>query len=159
MTPKELVARLLRSGLCSPTALAGCTEIELDDIEAHVGVRLPEQYKEVMRTIGRSAGDFNSDVDMYYPKVLTLNSRAIRVLSRYEMLLPDRSFVFAICDGGEFLYFHNWRDNSDPPVLHWTPEESESFELVYGSIWEFIEEQLENHERQLSGGFPTSSEY
>jgi len=149
MNSQELTARLLCSGLCSPTAISGCSETELDEIETHLGVRLPEQYKEVMRTIGKCAGDFNSDIDMYYPTVLTLNSLAVTILSDYKMQLPDRSFVFASRYGGEYLFFQDWQDNPDPPVFYWTSEVPESFDVVYKSIWEYIEDHLETHERQL----------
>jgi hypothetical protein len=44
--------------------------------------------------MGRGAGDFMSDIDMFYPKVITLTDR-MRPLLKDRIHLPDDAYVFA----------------------------------------------------------------
>ena len=148
LTPSDLKDRLIRSGLCPADKLRGCSDKELMKIEEHIGCRLPQSYKDVTRVIGRGAGDFISDVEMYYPAVVTLTEQDRELLAE-SVDLPDDAFVFADRDGEQLLFFHTATDSDDPPIYRWHDGEPRRFRKVFKSIWDFIEEELVAHESLL----------
>jgi hypothetical protein len=149
LTPEILRERLISSGLCEPAQLRGCSEKDLETVEKHMGTRLPEEYKKVLRVLGKGAGDFCSDVKMYYPDIITLTDRARRLLSDYGTTLPETAFVFASRDGEQMLLFHVGDNDADPEIYRWSDEKPTAFRKVFKSIWGFIEEQLDSHEMML----------
>src|SRR5262245_33961734 len=136
LTPQELTERLIQSGLCPPDKLRGCSDQDLRRIEEHIGCRLPGEYKKLMEVLGRGAGDFMSDLGMFYPRVVTLTQR-IRKLVSDSMELPDDAYVFVNRYGEQSLFFHTG-SNDDPPIYRWHDEEPKRFRRVFKSIWEFI---------------------
>jgi hypothetical protein len=130
--------------------LRGCSDKDLKRIEDHVGHRLPEEYKNVMRVIGREAGDFMSDLEMFYPEVVTLTDR-IRKLLTETVKLPDDAFVFVNRYGEQILFFHVSATGDDLPIYRWHNWQPHRFRKVFKSIWDFIEEELSGHEKMLRG--------
>src|SRR5262245_25717230 len=137
LTPKELTRRLIQSGLCAPVKLRGCSDNDLSRIEKHFGCRLPTEYKKLMEVLGRVAGEFMSDLEMFYPRVITLTDR-MRELVADSLKLPDDAFVFANRYGEQFLFFHTGGAD-DPPIYRWHDEEPERVRRVFKSLWRFIE--------------------
>lgn len=147
LSPEELRNRLMSSGLCKPGELRGCSDKELNRLESRIGRVLPAEYRKLMRVMGKGAGDFLSDLEMYYPKVLTLTDR-MRLLVAEWIILPEDAVVVADRDGEQMVFFHAG-EGDDPAVYRWHDEEPKRFRKVYKSIWDFIEEELVGHEQLL----------
>jgi len=148
LTPEELKERIILAGLCEPHKLRGCSEKDLGRIERHIGHELPGEYKRLLCAIGRYAGEFNSDVDMFYPKLVTLTER-IRIQINEWIELPANAFIFASRYGEQVLFFHLEAGNDDPPVYRWHDESPKRFRKIFKSIWGYIEEELKGHEYVL----------
>ena len=142
----QLRERLLKSGLCTPATLIGCHESDLLRIEDHIGHRLPTAYKDVMRVLGRGAGDFESDVDMFYPSVVTMTDGIREELEECEQELPKDAFVFAQRLGTQFLFF-SLNNGPAPPIFRCEDDDPNASPKVCDSIWEFIRIELEGHEQ------------
>lgn len=140
MPPERLRERLLRANLCTNETLVGCSDADLAETERTAGCELPEDYKEVMRVIGRGAGDFESDVEMFYPTVVDLTERA-RNLEAGAIELPDDAFVFAQCYWEQVLYLRLGTPES--PVYRWRDGEVQK---VFESYGDFIAVELAGHE-------------
>jgi hypothetical protein len=145
LTGESLKRRLLESGACSSDEICGCSEKEFHEIEMKAYGPLPKAYKEVMLVIGKGAGEFISDVDMFYPDVITLTEETREYLLDYEVELPEDAFVFADRDGEQILFFRLQQSTEDRPVYKWSNEDPEEFKIVLPSIWNFIEEELSTY--------------
>jgi hypothetical protein len=148
-TVDELTRRLIQSGLCPPDKLIGCTDRELRQIEATIGRALPLEYRAIMGAIGRGAGDFSSDVLMFYPQVLTNTVQMKEIIESYKVKLPDSAYVFAQRYGEQCLFFQLDGTDPDPPVNRWSDDRPKRFKKVFDSVWDFIEEDLSAHEQLL----------
>ena len=81
----ERAARdIVRAGLCTADAVAGCTAMELREIEAHAGGPLPAAYRAFLERMGRSAGRFMRGSDFLYPTLITLRDQAEALLRDCE---------------------------------------------------------------------------
>jgi hypothetical protein len=149
MTRENLTSRLLQSGLCSPSSLRGCTAKEIRAIETSFGRALPGEYKKLLGIMGKGAGDFISDVTMYFPAIVKLTDKSRELLREVDVDLPPDAFVFASRYGEQLLFFHVKPDDDDPPIYRWHDERPKVFKKVFTSIWAFIEEELTSHEYML----------
>ena len=145
LSPKELCDRLVSNNISEREQIRGCTKKEISEIEKHIGKKLPKQYTIFLETIGRCAGMFMIDVEIFYPKMITLTDR-IKKLVGTSLKLPEDSFVFASRYGEQFLYFEI-DSNPNPPIYRWSNDEPKSVKKVFKSIWDFVEEELESHEQ------------
>lgn len=116
-------------------------------MERKVGLKLPDAYKQFMSVIGKSAGNFMTDLQVFYPKVLQCTEEMSEILmSNFGVSLPDNAFVFADRFGEQMLFFHITEGNDDPPIFAWSDEDPEVFEKVCNSLSEFFEAELAAHE-------------
>lgn len=147
MNSTVLRHRLLTSGLADPASIHGCSPGDLHQIEVVAQRPLPSSYADFMTNFGRGAGRFLRDVDIFYPKVLTLKPVAIEILQDYEELhlsLPPSAFVFAVRNREQFMCFSDI--TVDPPV-HFYMSGDPAISTVAETFWEFIECELEQCER------------
>jgi SMI1 / KNR4 family (SUKH-1) len=153
LTAIDLQIRVIQSGLCAPENLKGCTPKELHIIEEQVGHVLPKSYKEVMKIIGKGAGDFMSDLEMFYPQVIELTEK-MRALIAVSLELPTDAYVFANRYGEQVLFFRLEGNSGDqePVIYKWHDDEPDQITQVYDSFWDFIEEELQAHEGMLNEG-------
>lgn len=149
LTSDELRKRLIQSELCKPNELRGCSEKQLQRIEHRLGHLLPQEYKKLMRVIGRGAGIFMSDLDVFYPGVVTLTKR-IRQLLAETIELPKDAYVVASRYGEQVLFIDLGSKSKDPPVYKWHVEQPRRYRKVFSSIWDFIEEELASHETMFT---------
>jgi hypothetical protein len=149
LTAAVLQDRLISSGLCEAHKLRGCSEKDLQRIEKHVGQALPKAYKDLMRVMGRHAGDFMSDIDMYYPGVVKLTDRTRPLVAEEGVELPDDAYVFASRYGEQVFFFRLGTGKDDPEIYKWDWERPKAFRRIFKSIWGLIEEDLEAHEQLL----------
>lgn len=144
MNSEQFRERLLNADVCSADDLKGCSPAEFACLEGWLGFKLPVSYEEDMKIIGHGAGDFMSDVKMFFPDVLTLTEDS-RALISDQIRLPDDAFVFASRYGDQLL-FHRLQEKmqgTDPPIYKWDSEEPNSFARTDGSIWQFLEDELD----------------
>lgn len=154
LTCDILYDRLIKSGLATEDSIIGCTELELGQIIKCSKRVLPSDYLDFMRRFGRKAGRFLSDIDMFYPSVLTLRSTAVEILmngSDRLLTLPDDAFVFSVRYGEQFMCFSGTTD--DAVILSYMFGD-ESFGNVGNSLRGFLLRELEYAEwgyKQIKG--------
>ena len=85
MNVNELATRLLRSGLCVPSRLIGCTNLELADIEHHIGHRLPAAYKALMDS---AFGAPKQEIEQTNKTIILTDE-----LDEPEMIPPDGNMI------------------------------------------------------------------
>jgi len=148
LTPNELRERLFASGLAHEESLRGCTDKDIREIENILDHPLPPPYVQFLKTAGREAGDFMSDLSVFYPEVLSNTDSMRNHIREFGGELPPNAFV--ICDrfGEQLLYFLVGKSN-DPPIFRWCNEEPTKFTRVCDCFWDWIEEELNGHEYML----------
>lgn len=153
---KILVERLLAAGIAKPGQINPCTSEDLHDIARHCPGTLPGAYLDFLSAVGRGAGEFMYDVDIYYPKMIGLNDEASSLLESYEsgrLALPSDAFVFSDRYGEQFVFFHADGQN-DNPRLYFYYEGDGKFRDV-GLFWDFIEGELRASE-EFRKNYPNS---
>lgn len=144
--PEQLLERLIRAELCPPDEIRGCTQKQLRQIEKCAAAPLPADYLETLSLIGCAAGHFMSDLDFFYPAMLSLTERT-RELIAESISLPEDAFVFADRYGEQILFFR-LAEKRKGAVYKWSDEEPEPFLKVFNSFREFLEAELTAHEMQ-----------
>lgn len=69
---EQLLERLIQAELCPPDEIRGCSQKQLRQIEKCAAAPLPADYLETLSLIGCHAGHFMSDLDFFYPAMLSL---------------------------------------------------------------------------------------
>jgi SMI1 / KNR4 family (SUKH-1) len=143
LTPEILTERLTSAGIALLREIFPCSEDDIQLLEKEAGYRLPRSYRAFLEIAGRGAGDFMSDLTVYYPKIRGLTNR-IRIKLDTILNLPPSTFVFMDRMGETFCYFE-LSASDDPPVYYWS-EKTESVQKAFDSIWGFIESELQSAE-------------
>ena len=149
-----LVQRLLAAGSAKPDQIIPCTEEDLREIAHQAPGPLPMAYLEFLYAIGRGAGRFLSDQDIYYPKMLGLNNKAkdlLRICEEGGLTLPADAFVFSVRCFEQFLFFHADGRSDNPTISHYLAEEGHF--RTAGTFWNFVEEELQISEEAARSGF------
>ena len=155
LTPNALVDRLLASQIATRDNIVGCTDDDIRQLECATQCQLPGAYLRFLRSIGRGAGCFLRDINIYYPTVLTLNVEARSILDNWEegrLVLPANAVVFSIRQGEQFMFFIADGNHDDPPIFHYMEDRGE-FRKIAESLWDVIEHELELTE-QVKQEFP-----
>jgi hypothetical protein len=142
---RTLRQRLLALGVADPNTIVGCTESDIQGLEAIANLQLPPAYTAFLKVAGRSAGRFMPDVDIYFDKIAKLNSTATDILEDWEegkLHLPTKAFVFAMRYGEQFMFFVADGKLDDPPIYHYF-EGHGNFEKIGDSVWDVIEGELD----------------
>lgn len=143
LTPEALLKRLTDIEI-RPHQIVGCTEREVEHVCFTAGLPLPASYRTLLRTIGKGAGWFMRDIDMFYPKMIGLNAEAVDLLNNWEkgqLLLPNHAFVFGIRCWEQFTFFIADEGLDDPPIFYYY-EGDHQFTRVADSLWDLIECEL-----------------
>ena len=141
---EQAVQRIGSSGLAVVNTLEGCTNEESGQLEAEIGTTLPQAYKAFLSLCGKGAGKFLVGTDWTYPKLLEVKPAAIELLrsSRVAASLPPTSFVFAMHQGYQFLYF-DCDVGHDPPVYLFL-EGEDSPRQVFGSFTQWLSQCVDD---------------
>lgn len=116
MNPAELLAKtIVDVGWAKPSELAGCSNAEISTLENRRALQLPESYKQFLRVIGHGAGQFNSDAFWTYDTLEDAQTRAIEMLHKNNISVPETLFAFDTGDGN-FLFFET-AEGDDPSVM------------------------------------------
>ncbi|HLN26949.1 MAG TPA: SMI1/KNR4 family protein [Gemmataceae bacterium] len=147
LTAEKLVERLLAACIAKQEQILPCTEDDLRDVARHAPGPLPVAYLDFLYAVGRGAGWFLQDVDIYYPKMLNLNEQARDILDNWEkgrLELPADGFVFSMRNGEQFMFFRANEQSDNPDVYHYF-EGRGRFRQV-GPFWSFLESELREAE-------------
>ncbi len=148
LTSQQLVDRLIASGIARPDEIMGCSEEDLRIVGQRAPGPLPFPYLDFLYAIGRGAGRFLSEQDVFYPHLLDLNAQAKDILDNWEdgkLQLPTKAFVVSMRYGDQFLFF-DLDGKSDSSELHHYFLEQGFFRHV-GTFWDWIEEELQLAEK------------
>jgi len=140
----ELVSRLIRCGV-SPLEIEGCSDADIERLQAAAGAPLPESYVEFLRLVGRGAGEFMSDLTAFYPAILSLTGQRRRALARYAVL-PDDAFVIADRYGDQAVFIRLSEGPADSHVYYWNGERPRRVKKAFRSVWGFVEAELKGYE-------------
>ena len=108
LNPESLYERLIASGIATPNSICGCSATEIRLIEKQLGLPLPCTYVNFLRVVGKQAGSFMRDIDIFYPRMLQLRQKAEEILENWEegkLSLPTDALVFAMRMGEQFRHF------------------------------------------------------
>jgi hypothetical protein len=95
--------------------------------------------------MGRGAGEFMSDLNAFYPSLLTLTAARKRALHEYAVL-PDDAFVIADRYGEQTMFIRLSEATADAPVYYWNSESPRRTKKAFRSIWSFVEDELSGFE-------------
>jgi hypothetical protein len=116
---RTIIQMLIDGRVATEGDIRGCSDEEIERLETHYNVRLPQSYRDFLHAMGHRAGEFFGDniEDIYYDRVFGLRERAEEVLEDNDepFRLPEDAFVFAMHEGYIFLYFRISKGD-DPPV-------------------------------------------
>jgi hypothetical protein len=141
---REIFSELEQKGVISVESTLGCSEDEILAVERHFNCILPLAYREFLVVAGKSAGKLFCGTDIFYPRVLQLQSEAKELLIELGApdLLPNNAKVFCMHQGYEINYFLPVSD--DPPVFQYFEGQSEVSQ-PWKSFSEFLRLSVEGH--------------
>ena len=152
LTGDKLVERLLAAGIAKAEEIIGCTEQDLRDIAQHAPGPLPFAYLDFLHVVGRGAGHFLPEQDVYFPKMLRLTEEAKAILDNWEkglLLLPVDAFVCTMRYGDQFLFFHADGKSENPQLHHYLIGQGH-FRPV-ATFWGWVDEELQLTEQFYHG--------
>ena len=116
--------RLIAAGLAVSDTVRGCSEKEIAQLEADTCRPLPPAYRDFLSELGQSAGEFLRGTNWTYAELRALQVPAVQLLKsgNEQAVLPANSFVFAMHQGYQFLYFLTVNMDNDPPVFYYTED-------------------------------------
>jgi hypothetical protein len=109
------------------------------------GAPLPPDDIEVLQQIGCGAGEFMSDLNAFYPSLLTLTATRRKAMAEYEVLTDD-AFVIADRYGNQTLFVRLSEGSAKTPVYYWSAERPRKTKQAFKSVWEFIKDELKGFE-------------
>ena len=145
----KLLQRLIKSGLCKPQKIEGCTKADIDQLEAGLTYKLPAAYMELMLSIGRQAGTFLDDVTFFHPASIGLTNKSRKLLLESDVTLPENIYVFTGRCFEQIGFFYLDSGKADPPIYLWTDESPKLICRVYESIWQWIDDELSARENVI----------
>jgi hypothetical protein len=97
-----------------------------------------------LKAAGRGAGEFMSDLTVFYPAIRGLTRRTRKDLEGSTIKLPLNAFVFMDRMGLQTMFFRLSK-NDDPPIYYWN-DASKAAKKVFDGLWGFLENELAGHE-------------
>lgn len=146
-TMADLVELLGLYGMATSATIKPCTAKEIEDIRAAQRVaRLPAQYEEFLRTMGKRAGELLLGTDFFYPFVVELAGEMRELVSDngIEHLIRPGSVLVGMHQGYE-LY---WLEPGNPSgrLFHYT-EGRDAPIGVWPTLLDFLVAQAEDQKR------------
>jgi hypothetical protein len=106
-TMDELVEHLISVGLATPDTVVGCSPEEVEEVRQTQGAdRLPPQYEQFLRTMGRRAGDLLRGTTFFYPGIVELadEMRELVVENTVTHLVKPGSVLIGMHQGVELYW-------------------------------------------------------
>ncbi|HEY0604723.1 MAG TPA: SMI1/KNR4 family protein [Herpetosiphonaceae bacterium] len=101
----------------APEQLIPCSEADIRQLEAQLGLKIPQAYREFLLTMGLGAGGLLDGTHCWYPNLIDLQAWGIELLEENNVsdLLPEDAFVFWMHQGYMMAFFRV-SEGDDPPV-------------------------------------------
>jgi hypothetical protein len=140
---------LIQAKLITRETISGCSEEEIESLEEHYSICLPESYKEFLRIMGKQAGIFFEDSDFLYPDLFGMREKSEKIWKDVRPFVPfgEKEFVFADRLGEQFLYFNAAR-GEETPVYHYLEMEEQPEKVAENfAQWfdECVDDEIELH--------------
>jgi SMI1-KNR4 cell-wall len=151
---EQVKNQLIELKLAFPDELLGCTQDELIELEAQLGVLLPKAYQEFLLLMGHGAGKFLRGSDCFFKDLPVLKNWAIALLeeNNFSESLPEDAFVFLMHQGYQFSFFM-LSEGEDPPTYSYSEETNEtSFIKSHERYSDFLMIEVEIHAKYLLSG-------
>lgn len=145
----SFVRRLLESGLATQETLVGCSEQDISTIEASFKLKLPEQYKEYLRKMGRKAGEFLQECSLTFPYFEDNRKTAENLLQKTNYVLPSTAFVFVERYACQFFFFDTVDGKDNPPVFRFHEGDDIPVQIA-DSLTEALDLALQDHVNDLT---------
>ena len=105
-------------------ARRGCSEAEIEQFEASLGVCLPTSYRRLLIALGRQMGRLfgaNDECPCDFDELLELQSLAREVAeeSKASFCFSPTDVIFSCYQGFQFLFFRCEDRQSDPLLFHY----------------------------------------
>jgi hypothetical protein len=144
----ELIEALIAVGISKREQIEGCSEAQVDEVEASFGRPLPASYREFLLTAGQGAGRFMLGTDFYYPYMLDMTEGGAEILveSNEKFSLPPDAFVFSMHQGYQFMFFRA-SEGDDPPVYYYYEGEGTP-RCISDSFSGYLFRSIEEHRGQ-----------
>lgn len=139
-TVARLADRLVEYGLASPDTIRPATVAEVAEVTADHGVpKLPAQYDEFLRVMGRQAGDLLRGTDFFYPAVLGLDGDGKDLLAENDAshLMPAGALVIGMHQGYELYWL------SAAGEVSWYKEGDQNVHRTWPTLLTFLSSQAE----------------
>lgn len=136
-----------------------CSEEQVMALERSLGCSLPLAYKEFLFWMGLGAGPFLRGSRCFYNDLLAIQAGATHMLpiGASSERLPEKSFVFWMHQGYQFLFFR-LQDGDDPPVHYYNQGENARRIIFnqYDSFSKFLSQEVIGHAQlsELIAGIP-----
>lgn len=142
---EDIVSSLTEKGLSLKDDFRGCSNEEVQEIEAFYGIKLPEAYHLFLKKMGKSAGVFMAGTDMFFGHLFELREAATELLeeSDTDYVLPKEMFVFSMHQGYEFCCFEV-KGSHDPKVYQYIEDDDEP-SVVWESFSSYLKEMLQQY--------------
>lgn len=136
---EEAATQLINANVASTNTINGCTKNEIEQIEAIFDINLPTVYRQFLKRMGKSAGDFLVGTDYLFPDLLKLRKIAEDLIEdcSAQFILNKLDFVFAAHQGYQFLFFRV-SDSSDDPAVFYFLEGEEEPKQVFNHFSEWL---------------------
>ncbi|MFZ6722249.1 SMI1/KNR4 family protein [Undibacterium sp. Ji49W] len=138
---------IVTQGKIKQESLIACSLQEIKAIEKHFSSQLPQTYKDFLVIAGKGAGKLFRGTDIFYPRILQLQSEARNLLAELDLtnLLPTEAKVFCMHQGYEINYFLPF--SADPPVFQFF-EGGNAVTMPWQSFSEFVVDTINSHLKQ-----------
>jgi len=102
------------------TNLKSCSDDEINKLEAHYDILLPDCYKQFLKLMGNGSPNYMRGSDYTYNWLFEMKQGANEILLESNMKeLPIDTFVFWMHQGYQFCYFHLDRHLNNPAVYYY----------------------------------------
>ena len=145
LSSEQLSNRITATGAIDTSDIVPCTPKNQQQLEQILKCSPPKAYRSFLSTMGRGAGEFVSELTIFFPDVLTNTAKMREILAACNQSLPDNTFVFIHQHGEQMLYL-SLKSDDDPDVSRGSIEEPDQFPKLYTSIWDWIEEEVSGYE-------------
>ena len=130
------VTKLVNSGMVKKENLQGCTISDISELEKKFDVKLPNNYIEFLKILGKRSDGFLQGTDFLYDKLFKLKQYAIDLLkeNKANYVLGKDDFVFMSHQGYQFLFF---KCNDDKAIYCYEDGDS-NIQKVYDNFEEWF---------------------
>jgi hypothetical protein len=138
-----LVGEILRLRIANKKTIVGCTDQQMQEIEAVHGRPLPAMYDAFMRRMGKGAGHLFRGTEIFYPEILDLREAAQELFLENHIKTPvsPEWVVFSMHQGYQFLFFD--QRTADPPVRWYF--EGKGISQMSDSFSAFLAQEVAEH--------------